>query len=165
VTAHQFLESLSARGIALVVEPRAPSGIKLVAPPGVITPEVAGRIKRALPALRPLLQKEARWQEIRRLGAEVEALLTAEMEAQETMTTIRGLTRLPRHVLDAPGPWRISPGVTASSPARWLARNLERADALTARCGPHWWRDNAAGVELLTEFKALVVWLQEAGVL
>lgn len=162
MNAHQFIETLSARGITLVTEPHAPSGIKVLAPPGVVTPPIARRIKSALPTLKPLIQQSERWEELRRLGAEVEALLTAELEAQETLQTTQALAHLPRYILDTPGPWKLRPGVTASSPARWLTRALERASALADRCGPHWWRDNPAGVALLVDLKAFMGWFPRA---
>lgn len=57
MNAQQFYASLQARGVRLVVDDSAPSGVKALAPPGVVTPQVAARIRAALPALLPLLDE------------------------------------------------------------------------------------------------------------
>jgi hypothetical protein len=55
MNAPAFLESLQARGVQLVPDASAPSGVRALAPPGVVTAKVAARIREALPLLLPLI--------------------------------------------------------------------------------------------------------------
>lgn len=67
MNAPQLLKTLQARGVYLVPDSNAPSGVKAIAPPGVVTTRVAECIRRALPALLPLItpqisQEELLWE-------------------------------------------------------------------------------------------------------
>jgi hypothetical protein len=55
MNAPAFLESLQSRGVQLVPDASAPSGVRALAPPGVVTAKVAARIREALPLLLPLI--------------------------------------------------------------------------------------------------------------
>lgn len=55
MNAPQFLESLQSRGVQLIPDSSAPSGVRATAPRGVVTAKVAARIREALPALLPLI--------------------------------------------------------------------------------------------------------------
>lgn len=60
MTAAAFLESLTARGVQLLPDPSAPSGLRYRAPRGLVTPAVAQRIRAAAPHLLALLEARTR---------------------------------------------------------------------------------------------------------
>lgn len=55
MTAITFLYALRERGVELLLDPEAPSGLRYRAPRGVVTVRVADTIRRSAPALRSLL--------------------------------------------------------------------------------------------------------------
>ncbi|MGC4044265.1 MAG: hypothetical protein QM758_10740 [Armatimonas sp.] len=172
MTPSAYLDSLNARGVELIADSTAPSGVTVRAPRGMLTPKLAERIKSALPRILPLLKKEvpvkalpveppgqtlSPYEELVKLGTEVDALITPMEDAYRVLKMVR---MIGEHGTDLPriGPWVKSPYLTVPYPTGWFECILTYIERYEKNYGPYWWRDEPKGVALLEDLRQFTQW-------
>ena len=122
MTAAALLESLTARGVQLLPDPSAPSGLRYRAPLGVVNAQVAQSIRLAAPPLLALLDAQAAGHITRPIAQS--ALPGAPARFASTLTP----RKQREDTAGAPGEAQGYPGPEAGPEAihRWALREWER---------------------------------------
>jgi hypothetical protein len=186
-----FLSSLESCGVEVLLDPAAPSGLRVRAPRGLVTADLAQRIRQAAPQLRSLM--EARnvhpGDETTRPDSQTDPESAPERfpstevaapdaiqgedaaQSEEAQIVLRLYLAWQAGALPDPAePVTIAKGTTVKSPARWLTANLPRVERLRARYGPCWFRldkrrpfGDQDGPHLAQALLALAQWWEEVG--